>query len=606
MSNSKLVAPSPDVRAEALARARRLATGLFPHQVEGVAFLLGRRRAILADDMGLGKTRQSIVALREAAPEGPWLVITPASVKLNWGREIARVFPDDPVRIVGPGAVPDAAYRGWVLVNYDILGRHQDALRALPWTGVVFDEAHYLKNHTSQRSRLARALVEGAPDAVVHCLTGTPVTNRPRDLFPLLQLVRHPMARSFLSFAKRYCDATHNGYGWVTDGASNLDELRIQLHGAMLRRTKDEVLDLPPKLRSWVPVTVPAGTARKEMRRALELMMTGAQERAQAARGKARRAPVGQDRTRLLAALSKARLQLATAKVSATVDLVEGAVAQGEKVIVFTGFDAPAQAIAEHFGEQAVLLTGKTPARSRQRLVDRFQTDDDVRVFVANIVAGGVGITLTAARQVVFNDLDWVPANHWQAEDRAYRIGQTGTVTASYLVAEGTVDEFVRSVLLTKALLVDQLVEGKGEPADGDLLSELERLVGQFSPAIAEVSDADSGEDPVDRLLREVTQGAARETHADAAAQRLQQALPTLPEDAIRALARALSSPLVRRYTMASSRGTGTAYRLEVDGADVTCSCPGFEYRGACRHARGLQEALALGKALPEGVTEEG
>ena len=347
------------------------------------------------------------------------------------------------------------------------------------------------------------------------------------------------------------------------------------------------------------------------MRRALELMVTGAQERAKAARGKARRAPVGQDRARLLAALSKARLQMATAKVSATVDLVEGAVAQGEKVIVFTGFDAPAQAIAEHFGEHTVLLAGKTPARSRQRLVDRFQTDDDVRVFVANIVAGGVGITLTAARQVVFNDLDWVPANHRQAEDRAYRIGQTGTVTASYLVAEGTIDEFVRSVLMAKALLVDQIVEGKREAVDGDLLSKLERLVRQFSPAIADVPDADGGEDPVDRLLREVTRAASRSggdtaiTEADAA-QRLQQALPALPEEAIRALALALSSPLVRRFVIASSSGAGKTYCVEVDGANVTCNCPGFEYRGACRHANGVQEALALGKALPEGVREEG
>jgi SWI/SNF-related matrix-associated actin-dependent regulator 1 of chromatin subfamily A len=237
------------VHAEALARAQRLAAGLFPHQVEGVAFLLGRRRAILADDMGLGKTRQSITAVREASPDGPWLVVCPASVKGNWAREIAAVRSDDPVAIVGPGPVPASAFRGWVIVNYDILARHVDALRALAWAGLVFDEAHYLKNHTSQRSRMARQLVEHASAATVHCLTGTPVTNRPRDLFPLLQVVGHPMARSFLSFAKRYCAAEHNGYGWVTDGASNLDELRVQLHGVMLRRTKDEVLDLPPKIR---------------------------------------------------------------------------------------------------------------------------------------------------------------------------------------------------------------------------------------------------------------------------------------------------------------------------------------------------------------------
>jgi hypothetical protein len=268
-------APSADVRAEALARAQALAEGLFPHQVEGVAFLLGRRRAILADDMGLGKTRQSIIALTEASPAGPWLVVSPASVKQNWAREIAIVRRSDPVHIIGPGEVPEPSYSWWVIINYDILNRHDDLLVKFPWTGFVFDEAHYLKNHTSQRSKISRALVAAAPNAALHALTGTPLTNRPRDLFPLLQLVGHPMGKSFLSFAKRYCAAEHNGFGWVTTGASNLDELRIQLHGVMLRRTKDEVLDLPPKLRRWVPTTVPKGTARSEMRVVLQRLMKG-------------------------------------------------------------------------------------------------------------------------------------------------------------------------------------------------------------------------------------------------------------------------------------------------------------------------------------------
>ena len=279
-SSARPVPPSPEVRDEALRRARALAHGLFPHQVEGVAFLLGRRRAVLADDMGLGKTRQSIVALTEVSPSGPYLVVVPASVKQNWEREILTARPAARVAIVGPTALPRRGFDGWVIVNYDILAKHSDALEAFPWTGIVFDEAHYLKNHTSQRSKLAEALVAAAPDAILHALTGTPLTNRPRDLFPLLQLVGHPMGRSFLSFAKRYCDARHNGYGWVTDGASNLEELRVQLHGVMLRRTKDEVLDLPPKLRTWLSVPVPEGTGRKEMRRVLERLLAGALERA--------------------------------------------------------------------------------------------------------------------------------------------------------------------------------------------------------------------------------------------------------------------------------------------------------------------------------------
>src|SRR5690606_4049111 len=157
---ARSVPPSREVRSEALARAERLARGLFPHQVEGVAFLLARRRAILADDMGLGKTRQSIVAMAESAPGGPWLVVAPASVKQNWVAEIAAARPDDRTHVVGPAEPPEAGFTGWVVINYDILKTHMDALLAIPWAGFVFDEAHYLKNHRTNRSRFSRELVE--------------------------------------------------------------------------------------------------------------------------------------------------------------------------------------------------------------------------------------------------------------------------------------------------------------------------------------------------------------------------------------------------------------------------------------------------------------
>ncbi len=459
--------PDPAPSAESLARAEQLAAGLFPHQVEGVAFLLGRRRAILADDMGLGKTRQSIVALTAAAPVGPWLVVCPASVKRNWEREIAIPRPHDPVHIVGPADPPEPGYTGWVVINYEWVPKVDALLEELPWTGIVFDEAHYLKNHTSLRSKHARELVEAAPDAVLYALTGTPLTNRPRDLFPLLQLVRHPLGRSFLSFARRYCDATHNGFGWVTTGASNLAELRTEVRDVMLRRTKDEVLDLPPKLRRWVAVMVPHATGRADTRRVLSLLASGS-----------RSGSADRGRIQLLAALTKARQQIARAKTATTIEFVEGVIAQGEKVIVFSAFDEPVQRIAAHFGEQAVVLTGATPTARRQALVDRFQTDDTVRVFVANLIAGGVGLNLTAARQVVFNDLDWVPANHWQAEDRAYRIGQRETVNITYFSASGTVDEFVSHAMRTKRVLIDAVINGSApEPPASDLLREFEAFV---------------------------------------------------------------------------------------------------------------------------------
>ena len=585
-------------------RAHKIAEGLFPHQVEGVTFLLGRRRAILADDMGLGKTRQAIVAISEMEPEGPYLVICPASVKHNWAREIEAVRPDVDVATVGPNDPPDVDWAGWVIVNYDILKKHLDRLVMYDWKGMVFDEAHYLKNHTSQRSKYCRQIVGAANDPIVYALTGTPLTNRPRDLFPLLQLANHPMGRSFLSFAKRYCDAYQNGYGWVTDGASNLEDLTLQIRGVMLRRNKNEVLDLPPKLRTYLDVEVPKKTVKKETEKAFELLMQGRMAQRQGREGIAGRA--GSDRGRLVAILSTLRRKLAVAKTKTTIEFIQNALDQGEKVLVFSCFDEPLQKIHEHFEDASVLLTGATPAGKRQALVDRFQEDKAVRVFTANIQAGGVGLNLTAARQVVFNDLDWVPANHYQAEDRAYRIGQTGAVQVSYMVAQGTIDGFVQTVLDTKAALVDSVIEGRAldQVGGGDVLGELEWLMGEISPKLAEAP----GGSPASEQIRELLEQAREkynETHGSADRSPHAETKPIIPEEAVEALIKVLSGPEKTKYRIESRSKSrkGTFYEIIVDGTDLMCSCVGFEYRGMCSHTRDLKEALEFGGSLPAGVT---
>jgi SWI/SNF-related matrix-associated actin-dependent regulator 1 of chromatin subfamily A len=578
------------------ARAARLADGLFPHQVEGIAFLLRRRRAILADDMGLGKTRQAIIALRTAEPGGRYLVVCPASVKRNWEREILQALPDARVQILA-GKNDDAPVEAeWVVVNYDVLGAHAERLGRLEWAGLVFDEAHYIKNHKSQRSRHARDLVASAPDPVVYALTGTPLTNRPRDLFPLLQICAHPLAKSFLSFAKRYCAAEQNDYGWVTDGASNLDELAVQLKGVMLRRAKDDVLELPPKLRTWLDVEVPEGIAAKDVQAGIRLLVERAAGTAKRPGGPAA------DRARLLAHFSTARLKLASAKAAETIEFVQNAVDQGEKVIVFSCFDDPIKRVQKHFGDAAVVLTGATPANRRQAIVDRFQGDDAVRVFAANIIAGGVGINLTAARQVVFNDLDWVPANHWQAEDRAYRIGQTNTVHVTYMVGEDPLDTFVRTVLRTKEQLVAAVIDGGAvEGLGGSVLDELERMLQAISPRLADLKLDELDEHEVANVLREAAAAAEREHEGRGARADVERPLESeAMKQALALLTQALAGPRVQKYRVASSSRPGQQYELQVDAAgDVTCSCPGFGYRGQCSHARALKSALAKGSAPP-------
>ena len=182
------------------------ATTLYPHQVEGIAFLQRHGRAILADDMGLGKTRQAIVALREASPAGTLLVICPASLKLNWEREIRLVEPVAAIEVIGVKghSAPDGVPPRWVIVNYDLLAKNAGELSAVPWCGVIVDEAHFIKN-ASQRTSQVLKIIGTTGDADkrrvpphVYLLTGTPMPNRPRDLFNLLRAtgqVRHGPGR---------------------------------------------------------------------------------------------------------------------------------------------------------------------------------------------------------------------------------------------------------------------------------------------------------------------------------------------------------------------------------------------------------------------------
>ena len=589
----------------AFRNAVALANGLFPHQIEGVAFLLGRRRAILADDMGLGKTRQSIVSLGHLTPGGPRLVVCPASVKRNWAREIAVVAADASVLVI-EGTAPVSLAAEWIVINYDILGRHVDNLERVPWAALVFDEAHYLKNHTSARSKLARQLTVAAaaatPTLVVQLLTGTPLTSRPRDLFVLLQLAAHPLGRSFLAFARRYCAAEKGEYGWKTGGASNVEELTVQLHGVMLRRSKDDVLALPPKLRTWLPVVVPAGTGARAIKKVFELL-AGKDSRPVPARHVELRR-----RGKLLAFLVEARQALASAKVTSTLDFVRGALDQGEKVIVFSCFDDPVQKLAKELGSTAVIVTGKTAAAMRQPLVDRFQDDADVRVFVANIIAAGTGLNLTAGTQVVFNDLDWVPTNHWQAEDRAYRIGQTRTVNVTYFVARDTIDDFVQAVLETKAALVNAIVEGEAlaPGSGGDVLDELQRVLHSISAGTADATGHGEDDELIGELLRRASDE-FRVTHradgSEPVKMRGERETRALAR-ALEALVKALSGPSARRFRISSGSHKGVDYEIVAVDADVTCSCPGFEYRGQCRHARDVKAALAAGQPVPAPYAE--
>lgn len=474
--------------------------GLFRHQVEGIAFLLmprPTRGALLADDMGLGKSRQAILAAHEAHPNGRILVVCPASVKLNWAREIraalGSVTPGSAISTASPLGPHDLAVLGtdeaparWTIVNYDRLRSHHAELLAQEWACLILDEAHYLKNRHSQRSLLVlggehrprkrgklpagriRGLVERAERVIL--LTGTPITNRPLDLFPLLRAMGHPLGDDLMRYAVRYCAAFQTEWGWDMGGASHLEELHERLGGVFLRRTKDEVLDLPPKLRTYMPVKVDLAAYRKVWTDYVQML------------SRRKRVP----RRLLLAEVAKLRHAAALAKIPAAIAHAESVLETGEKLVVFTCHQAVVDAVTGHFGARAVRVTGAETAVQRQAAVDRFQQDLEVRVFVGNLVAAGTGVSLTAATQVLFVDYSFVPAEHLQAEDRPYRIGQHNAVTVTYLSAVGTLDEEIEQLLAQKLAVVSEAVEGEAPRLEGSFLDDLLGVIQRTCPPALE------------------------------------------------------------------------------------------------------------------------
>jgi SWI/SNF-related matrix-associated actin-dependent regulator 1 of chromatin subfamily A len=541
------------------------AGSLYPHQADGVAFLLSKKRAILGDDMALGKTRQAVTALNVAVNDGPILIVCPASLKLNWRREILMVDPAARIEVIGH----DKAIIGdprWVIVNYDLLRKEADRLHAIPWAGVVFDEAHFIKNASARTTHClkllgvqndARAPLTG-PE-YVFLLTGTPVTSRPKDLFNLLRCVGHPSARSFLSFAKRYCDAYRNDFGWVTTGASNLDELNLLMKEVMLRRRKEEVLDLPPKIRSWVPVDISASPAALG---AVESFL-GWYQAIDAAEP---------NDTQFLARLNKVRVALHKAKHKAVAERIADVVGAGEKAIVFTAFNDGLQRHAKALAGTAVTITGGQTAEERQTAVDRFQTDPEVRVALCNIVAGGVGITLTAGSHVIFQDLDWVPANHAQAEDRCYRLGQTKSVTVEYFHAAGSLDGYIAQLLEAKMRLISA-VEAEEVP-DASILAELETGLRSLAPALMEEA----------RLAKA---GAAEPRAAIGR-------LATAAGGSAATASQATQLEAIGVWTFVSERDPSQTYQVTYGRAGhLECTCKGFEFRGQCKHVREVRAASA-------------
>ena len=438
------------------------------HQKIAIESLAGSKRYILADDMGLGKTTSTIIAALETDAK-KILIICPATLKINWQREIEN-YSDRPVYICEGKNF--STEHDFVIVNYDIIKNFydlkdkQNSLITLSnFDLVIIDEAHYIQNAQAQRTKLINSFAKDINR--VWLLTGTPMTSRPMNYFNLLNIIESPVAQNWMAYAIRYCQGYQFNAGkrkiWNVSGASNLEELRDRTSRQVLRRLKEDVLDLPDKIITPVYLRLKSKEYETEVGEYYDWYENKKEE--------------SKSLTIQFSKLMKVRQIIAEEKIKQTIELAENIIEQGKKVIIFTNFTDTLRKIHEHFGKQSVYLDGSCTKPQRQYAVDQFQENDKIKVFVGNLKAAGVGITLTAGEACIMNDLSFVPSDHSQAEDRAYRYGQKSNVSVYYPIFENTIEGIIYDMLTNKKNIFETVMGDNIEK--GDIVEQMMNLINQ-------------------------------------------------------------------------------------------------------------------------------
>lgn len=434
--------------------------GFRPYQEKGVAKGLELKRFINGDEQGLGKTLQSLATVHAAALKGynvfPCIIICPSSTKINWKRETKMWIGRN--AMVMDDKIKDSWHRYYdigmadvFIVNYESLKKYFVA--SMPSKGnlrkssdiimdkridlfksVIVDESHRCKNPHTQQAKLTLNIATGKEWIIL--LTGTPVVNKPIDLFPQLAIINR--LKEFggkRGFFERYCEGGR--------GSSNLKELNYFLNKhCFFRREKKEVAkDLPEKQRQTILCDI---STRKEYNKARDEFVTYLQEKGADDAEIARKM-----RGEIIVKMAELKKISAYGKLNEAKEFIHDVVGSGEKLIVFVVHHVIVDELLKEF-PNAVTVTGRDRDFEKQRSIDAFQKDPEIKLIICNIKAAGVGITLTASSRVAFIEYPWTYADCVQCEDRAHRIGQTNNVMCTYFLGQNTIDERMYELILQK------------------------------------------------------------------------------------------------------------------------------------------------------------
>jgi SWI/SNF-related matrix-associated actin-dependent regulator 1 of chromatin subfamily A len=439
---------------------------LKPFQLLGVRMLKKTNgRTILADEPGLGKTAQCLTYAVQAAT-WPVVVVCPAVAKYTWQQEAAQLYGLRCVVLEGtkPEPLNKIHTPNLIAINYDILQYWLPQLKKINPQLIVIDESQYISNPKAIRTESVVALCKGVDKVIA--VSGTPLTNRPIELYQTLKLIWPKEFPAMGQFGTRYCQPQFVRGRIEYRGAKNLNELHTRLKDlGMIRRTKADVLsELPDKTRHMIPIPLddPNKTYRKLEGDFRKVMSDAAKER-----------HVKIFNNAVLGRLGDLKRTAAKLKFKNALKWIDDLLAETEqKVVLFAWHRKCIEALARHYAGRNVIITGDTPAKDRHLAVKRFQNDPKYDVFIGNLQAASTNITLTAASRVVKVELDWRPGVHLQAEDRIHRIGQKNAADIYYLVGKGTIEEDICQMLQRKQANITKILDG-GVDADFNIFDEL-------------------------------------------------------------------------------------------------------------------------------------
>lgn len=436
---------------------------LRPFQNEGVAFIDSNKgNALVADEQGLGKTIETIAWLHLHPECRPAIVVCPSFLKLNWERE-CHAWLTNPKTVILKGTKPYSFKGDIIIINYDIIFDWYKELRKRNPQILIMDEVQYIKSDKAKRTKAVKMFAKSIPNKLG--LSGTPIENRPIEISNAIFIIKPDLFPNPWHFKQRYCSPKHNGFGWDFNGASNIAELhRILIGTIMIRRKKEDVLkDLPDKVYSYIPMEL--SNEKEYFEAEADFISWLKKEKGVEAAKKA-------SATVALSSIEALKQLAVKGKLKQSIEWIEDFLESGKKLVVFTTHHFVIDELINHFSKIAVRVDGRVNITDRQRSVDIFQHNPEIKLFIGNIEAAGVGITLTAACDVVFLELPWSPGKLVQASDRVHRIGQKNAVNIYFLLSSGTIEERIAKLLDAKLKVITAVLDGK-EVEDSSLLMEL-------------------------------------------------------------------------------------------------------------------------------------